>query len=213
MAEKSLSPTVRELAAMPENEFLELCRDTERSESESAFKEVGLDALSAAGQGALATLFALSGSPSAALGAVVSAAFAGVSVWKGMQAIGKGVQSAAQSTSADILLQVLYPPESPGTVITDAKFPGTPFINRNGGFGVSSTRIVLGCNLLAMRLHLHRFLGLCGGRCCRLLLRRGAGIHYKEPEIRLPTLAIRILHLDTPEDTLGFQEHRPENVR
>ena len=74
MAEKSLSPTVQELAAMPENAFLELCRDTERSESEHAFKEAGLDALNAAGQGTLATLFALSGSPYAALGAVVSAA-------------------------------------------------------------------------------------------------------------------------------------------
>ena len=72
MAEQSLSPTVQELAAMPENAFLELCRDTARSESASAFKEAGLDALNAAGQGALATLFALSGSPSAALGAVVS---------------------------------------------------------------------------------------------------------------------------------------------
>ena len=30
---------------MPENEFLELCRDTERIESYPAFKEAGLDAL------------------------------------------------------------------------------------------------------------------------------------------------------------------------
>ena len=124
MAEKSLSPTVQELAAMPENAFLELCRDTERSESEHAFKEAGMDALNAAGQGTLATLFALSGSPYAALGAVVSAAFAGVSVWRGIQAIGKGVHSAAQSTSADTILQVLYPPESPGTVVTEAESPG-----------------------------------------------------------------------------------------
>jgi hypothetical protein len=124
MAEKSLSPTVQELAAMPENAFLELCRDTERSESESAFKEAGLDALNAAGQGSRAPLFAVSGSPYAALGAVVSAVFAGVSVWKGIQAIGKGRQSAAQSAAADTLLQVLYPPESPGTVVTDAESPG-----------------------------------------------------------------------------------------
>jgi hypothetical protein len=124
MAEKSLSPTVQELAVMPENAFLELCRDTERMESESAFQEAGLDALNAAGQGTLATLFALSGSPYAALGAVVSAAFAGVSVWRGIQAIGKGRQSAAQSTAADTLLQVLYPPASPGTVVTDVESPG-----------------------------------------------------------------------------------------
>jgi hypothetical protein len=124
MAEKSLSPTVQELAAMPENAFLELCRDTERIESESAFKEAGIDALNAAGQGALATLFALSGSPYAALGAVVSAAFAGVSVWRGIQAIGKGMHSAAQSTSADTILHVLYPPEAPGTVVTEAESPG-----------------------------------------------------------------------------------------
>jgi hypothetical protein len=55
---------------------------------------------------------------------VVSAVFAGVSVWKGIQAIGKGRQSAAQSAAADTLLQVLYPPESPGTVVTDAESPG-----------------------------------------------------------------------------------------
>ena len=124
MAEKSLAPTVPELAAMREDEFLELCRDTERIDSENAFKEAGLDALNAAGQGTLATLFALSGSPYAALGAVVSAAFAGVSVWRGIQAIGKGRQSAAQSTAADTLLQVLYPPASPGTVVTEAESPG-----------------------------------------------------------------------------------------
>ena len=124
MAEKSLAPTVQQLAAMPENAFLELCRDTERIEAESAFQEASLDALNTAGQGALATLFALSGSPYAALGAVVSAAFAGVSVWRGIQAIGKGRQSAAQSTAADTLLQVLYSPESPGTVVTDAESPG-----------------------------------------------------------------------------------------
>ena len=124
MAEKSLAPTVQELAAMPENAFLELCRDTERMESEHAFKEAGLDVLNAAGQGTLATLFALSGSPYAALGTVVSAAFAGVAVWRGIQAIGKGRQSAAQSTAADTLLQVLYPPTSPGTVVTEAESPG-----------------------------------------------------------------------------------------
>ena len=47
MAEKSLSPTVQALAALPENAFLELCRDTERIDSENAFKEAGLDALKA----------------------------------------------------------------------------------------------------------------------------------------------------------------------
>jgi hypothetical protein len=55
---------------------------------------------------------------------VVSAAFAGVAVWKGIQAIGKGMHSAAQSTSADTILQVLYPPESPGTVVKEAESPG-----------------------------------------------------------------------------------------
>ena len=124
MAEKSLAPTVQELAALPENAFLELCRDSERMESEHAYQEAGLDALNAAGQGALATMFALSGSPYAALGSIVSAAFAGVSVVRGIQAIGKGRHSAAQSTAADTLLQVLYPPESPGTLVTDAESPG-----------------------------------------------------------------------------------------
>ena len=30
---------------MPENEFLELCRDVDRMESQYAFKEAGIDAL------------------------------------------------------------------------------------------------------------------------------------------------------------------------
>jgi hypothetical protein len=124
MAEQSLSPTVQELAAMPENAFLELCRDSERIDAEHAFKEADLDALNVTGQGTLAPLFARSGSPYAALGAVVSAAFAGVAVWRGMEALGAGRQRAAHSTAAEPLLQVLYPPASPGTVVTDAASPG-----------------------------------------------------------------------------------------
>ena len=124
MAEKSSPPTFQEISAMPENEFLEICRNTARSDSDYAFKEAGIDALSAAGQGALATMFAVSGLPYAAIGTVISAAFAGVSVWKGIQAFGKGVQSASQSSSADTILQVLYPAEPPGTVVKEAESPG-----------------------------------------------------------------------------------------
>ena len=109
---------------MPENEFLEICRDNARIDSDYAFKEVGIDALEAGGYGALATIAAFSGSPYAALGTVIGAIFAGVSVWKGIQAAGKGVQSASQSSSADTILQVLYPPESPSTVVKEAASSG-----------------------------------------------------------------------------------------
>jgi hypothetical protein len=126
MAEKSAPPTVQELAAMPENEFLELSRDCDRVDSEYAFKEAGIDALNAAGQGALATMFALSGAPYAVLGTVISATLAGVSVWRGIQAVGEGVRKASQSSSADTILKVLYAPEppasdSPSAVIHEAE--------------------------------------------------------------------------------------------
>jgi hypothetical protein len=124
MAEKSSSPNVLELAALPENEFLELCRDSARIDSEYAFKAAGIDALGAGGYGALATIGAFSGSPYAALGTVVGAVFAGVSLWKGIQAVGEGVQIASQSASADTILHVLYPQESPGTVVKEAESPG-----------------------------------------------------------------------------------------
>jgi hypothetical protein len=124
MPEKSSYPTVQELAALPENEFLELCRDSARSDSEQAFKRVGFSALNAATQGALATMFAVSGLPYAAIGTVISAAIAGVSVWQGIQALGEGVQSASRSSSADTVLHVLYPPEPPGTLVHDTEPAG-----------------------------------------------------------------------------------------
>ena len=40
MAEKLLAPIVQELAAMPENDFLELCRDTERIEADEMRRDV-----------------------------------------------------------------------------------------------------------------------------------------------------------------------------
>lgn len=124
MAQKPEPPTLLELADMPENEFLELSRDCDQVDSEYAFKEAGIDTLNAVGQGALATMFALSGSPYAAIGTVISAALAGVSVWKGIQAVGEGVRKASQSSSADTILQVLYPPEPPGTVVKEAEPSG-----------------------------------------------------------------------------------------
>jgi hypothetical protein len=124
MPEKSSYPTVQKLAALPENEFLELCRDNARIDSDYAFKEAGIDALEAGGYGALATIAAFSGSPYAALGTVIGAIFAAVSLWKGIQAVGEGVQKASQSASADTILHVLSPPESPGTVVKEAASPG-----------------------------------------------------------------------------------------
>jgi hypothetical protein len=72
MPEKSSYPTVQELAALPENEFLELCRAAARSDSESAFRQAGFSALNAATRGALATMFLVSGLPYAAIGTVIN---------------------------------------------------------------------------------------------------------------------------------------------
>jgi hypothetical protein len=124
MTEQSSSPTAEEIAALPENEFLELNRDCDRINAEYAFKEAGIDALSALGNGALATVAAFSTTPYAPIGAVLGAALAGVSVWKGIQALGRGVQSAAKSASADTVLHVLYQPERPGTLVRDAEPTG-----------------------------------------------------------------------------------------
>jgi hypothetical protein len=122
MPEKSSSPTVLELAALPENEFLELCRDVDRMDSQYAFKEAGIDALGALANGALSIGFLVSG---AALGAMPNAILAGVSVWRGIQALGEGVRKASQSSSAETILQVLYPKESPSTLVHDAETAGT----------------------------------------------------------------------------------------
>jgi hypothetical protein len=69
-------------------------------------------------------MFAVSGLPYAAIGTVISAVFAGVSVWKGIHALDEGVQKASQSTAADTILQVLYPPESPDTTVKEAELAG-----------------------------------------------------------------------------------------
>jgi hypothetical protein len=121
MPEKSSTPTVQELADMPENEFLELCRNVNRMESQYAFKEAGIDALGALANGALSIGFMVSGAP---LGAVPNAVLAGVSVWRGIQALGEGVQKASQSSSADTILRVLYPREPPDTLVHDTEPAG-----------------------------------------------------------------------------------------
>jgi hypothetical protein len=132
MADKPSSPTVQELAALPENEFLELCRDVDRMDSQYAFKEAGIDALAALANGALSVGFMLTG---AFLGAMPNAVLAGVSVWRGIQALGEGIRKASQSSSADTVLQVLYPSKPPGTVVKEAEPAGriarniTPGVN------------------------------------------------------------------------------------
>lgn len=78
---------------MPENEFLELCRDSDRIDSEYAFKGATIHVLGTLGNGAIATAAAFSSPPLAPVGMALSAVLAGVSVWKGIQEIGKGVQS------------------------------------------------------------------------------------------------------------------------
>ena len=137
MPEKSASPTVQELAALPETEFLELCRDTARSDSKSAFRQAGFSALNAATQGALATMCFFSGLPYAAIGTVISAAIAGVAVCQGLQEIREGVRKSSQSVAADAILHVLYPPEPPGTLVHDAE-PAGPVKHLTQSLGQNS---------------------------------------------------------------------------
>jgi hypothetical protein len=84
-------------------------------------------------------MFLVSGLPYAAIGTVISASIAGVSVWQGIQALGKGVQSASQSSSADTILHVLYPPEPPGTLVHDAE-PAGPVKQVPQGLGQKAVR-------------------------------------------------------------------------
>jgi hypothetical protein len=60
MAGQACPPLVRVRAALPAQAVLARCRATARSASASACQQVGLDALNATGQGALAPLGALS---------------------------------------------------------------------------------------------------------------------------------------------------------
>ena len=65
------------------------------------------------------------GSPLAAIGTVISATMAGVSVRRGRQEIGEGVRHAARSSSADTALRILFEHQSPGTVVHEAELHGT----------------------------------------------------------------------------------------
>jgi hypothetical protein len=112
-------PTAEEIATLSEDEFLELCRDSDRISSEYDFKEAGMNALFALGNGALSIGFMLS---DAFLGAVPNAVLAGVSVWRGIQNVGEGVRHAARSSSADTALRILC--EHPGGVIHEPQMHG-----------------------------------------------------------------------------------------
>jgi hypothetical protein len=102
---------------------LDLDRDCDRINAEYDFKRAGIHALGAGAYGTMATVAALSGSPYAALGTAIGAALAGVSVWKGMQDIGKGVQDSAKGAAADTTLRILHQhqPEQPGTLVWEAE--------------------------------------------------------------------------------------------
>lgn len=125
MIERSLSATAQDLAAMPEDEFLELCRDCDRINSEYDFKRAGIHTLGAAAWGALSTSLFLSAAPYGAAMGALSAIPAAVCVWKGIQDVGEGVQHTAKSASADTALRVLYQNEvTPGAVVKEAESPG-----------------------------------------------------------------------------------------
>ena len=111
---------------MPEDEFLELCRDCDRISAEHDFKRAGIHTLGAAAWGALATSLSFSAAPFGAAMGALSAIPAAVFVWKGIQDVGEGVQHAAKSASADTALRVLYPNEAatPGAVVNEAESSG-----------------------------------------------------------------------------------------
>ena len=126
MTEKSLSTTAEELAALPEDEFLELCRDCDQMSSEHDFKMAGIHTLGAGAFGTLAASCMLSGAPHGVLlGSLISIP-AAIYVWNGLQDIGKGVQNAAKSASADTALRILYQNQagSPGPVVHEAEPDG-----------------------------------------------------------------------------------------
>jgi hypothetical protein len=120
------SPTAEEIAALPEPEFLELSRDCDRINSEYDFKSAGIHALGAGAFGTLAASCMLSGALYGALMGSLISIPAAVYVWNGIQDIGKGVQNAAKSASADTALRVLYQhhAEPPGTVVEEAGAAG-----------------------------------------------------------------------------------------
>ena len=123
MTEKSLSDTAKELAALSEDEFLELCRDCDRTSSEYDFKSAGIHALGAGAFGTLAASCMLSAAPAGALMGALMAIPAAVYVWDGIQDIGEGVRHAARSGSADTTLRVLYEHDAstPTNIVTDAQ--------------------------------------------------------------------------------------------
>ena len=120
------SPTAEEIAALPEPEFLELDRDCDRINAEYDFKRAGINALGAGAFGTLAASCMLSGAPYRALMGSLISIPAAVYVWNGIQDIGKGVQNAAKSASADTALRVLYEhhAEPPGTVVQEPETAG-----------------------------------------------------------------------------------------
>jgi len=126
MTAKSLSTTAEELAAMPEDEFLELCRDCDKISSEYDFKSAGIHTLGAGAFGALAASCMLSGAPNGVLLGSLMSIPAAVYVWNGLQDIGRGVQYAAKSASADTALRVLYEhqAEAPRAIVHEAEPKG-----------------------------------------------------------------------------------------
>ena len=124
MIEKSLSATVEDLAAMPEDELLELCRECDQISSEYDFKSAGIHALGAGAYGTLAASCMLPAAPAGALMGTLIAIPAAIYVWKGIQDIGEGVRHAAKSASADTALRILHEHQAPGGVIHSAEPEG-----------------------------------------------------------------------------------------
>ena len=90
---------------------------------------------------------------------------------------------------------------------TPARSPA--FIVGNRRLGTGDTRKILRFNAGDMACYPLGFLGMGGGRDLCLLLRERTGLHHHKPAILLAQATIRILHVDTADDTLAAPASEP----
>ena len=116
------------IEALPEREFLEIDRDTHRMDSKHEFTLAGIHALAAGAFGTLAGAAALAGAPLGLLVAIPAAVY----VYTSLHHVGRGVQEAANSVSADTALRLAYEHEgmTPGHHIQEAASHGRMTDNR-----------------------------------------------------------------------------------
>ncbi len=131
MTEETAIPRAMPLAdgieGLPEHEFLEFDRDTHRIRARHEFTAASISTLAGAGLGFIGGASALAGAGPVCLLAAIPAA---VFVHSAIRHVGKGIQEAADSASADTTLRLAYEHEGmqPGHRIheTEAHGPIAP---------------------------------------------------------------------------------------